>query len=106
MVTKFHTNFASVINKNMRILSCFFFLLDSVIFYTFANIYRLNNSNPQSLTPLTILLSWFFHIKVFVCVLRFYIVFVVLKIFTSTVQHKRMLADGTLIDMKREPEHL
>ena len=30
----------------------------------------------------------------------------VLKIFTSTVQHKRMLADGTLIDIKREPEHL
>jgi hypothetical protein len=30
----------------------------------------------------------------------------VLKIFTSTVQHKRMLSDGTLIDIKREPEHL
>ncbi|CAB3992343.1 Hypothetical predicted protein [Paramuricea clavata] len=30
----------------------------------------------------------------------------ILKIFTSTVQHKRMLSDGTLIDIKREPEHL
>ena len=38
--------------------------------------------------------------------LWFHLSHAVLKIFTSTVQHKRMLADGTLIDIKREPEHL